>query len=193
MTEGHCSQPTASPGSYSGDRLGFWDRRCFAALAVQHGGDDASQLSALARREALSNLRANVHRLPVVLPARLGRMLALYRPSQTVDFVAEWMTLDTGLIWLWVGSFWVLLILGASGWVMARRRRVRTWPLVAPLVAAVVFSIATYGEPRYRTLADFGLLVLAGFAIDRLLPHRAGPVPGAEDAAPQLTGAAPVQ
>jgi hypothetical protein len=53
--------------------------------------------------------------------------------------------------------------------VILRRSRTFQWPLLAPLVIVLLVVTVAYGEPRYHTPADLGLLVLAAVAIDRLL------------------------
>lgn len=164
LLAGNCA-----PGSFTGGRLGFWDNTCTFRLARQYPDYDEADLNRVLRKSALSNVRAEADRLPIVVPARVGRMLAVFRPSQTVAFVADWMKVDTWLIWAWVASFWVVLALAVMGTAIALRSRIPIWPLVAPVVVAVVVSAAYYGEPRYHTLADLGILVLAGFAIDRVV------------------------
>ncbi len=61
---------------------------------------------------------------------------------------------------------------------MARRRGRPVWPLVAPFV--VLFEMLVfYGEPRYHAMADLGLIVLAAFAIDRIVARRSEASPPA--------------
>ena len=161
-----------SPTSFSGDRLGFYDTNCNLRLAQQHPNFDRSQLDSLARSTAFSNIHENVGRLPVAVPARLGRLLAAFRPDQTVGWVAGWMGMETSLIWAWVVSFWALLLGAIAGVVLAVRRRVYFWPLAAPFVISVAVAAISYGEPRYHTPADLGIIVLAALALDALLRRR---------------------
>jgi hypothetical protein len=161
-----------APGTVTGDRLGFWDLTCLERVSLQHPRYDEAQLNRVARQVARSQLSDHSDRLPILVPARIGRTLAVFRPGQTVGFVAQWMTVDTGLIWAWIVSFWFVLFLAVMGAVIALRRRIRCWPLVAPFLVAVGVSAATYGEPRNHALADLGLLVLAAFAVDRVLARR---------------------
>ncbi len=130
-----------APGSYTGPGLGFSDGTCRAKLSAEHPGSDESQLDSLARSQAFQNMRDHSGRLLVVIPARLGRLLAVFRPSQTVGFVAQQLVVDTWLVWAWVASFWVILIAAAVGAVMARRRGRAVWPLVAPFAVSVVLLL----------------------------------------------------
>jgi 4-amino-4-deoxy-L-arabinose transferase-like glycosyltransferase len=159
------------PGSLKGEFLGFWDRTCSQQLTRAHPGVDEAEHNSLARDAAIDNLRANGARLPIVVLARAGRLLAVYRPTQTVDLVAQWMTVDSWLIWAWVGAFWIILPLALAGGVIAYRGGRWFWPLTVPFVVALVELLAFYGEPRYHTMADLGLIVLAAVAVDRLLPR----------------------
>jgi 4-amino-4-deoxy-L-arabinose transferase-like glycosyltransferase len=158
------------PSTYRGERLGYYDRSCNSRLALEHRGQglDRSDIDPLARRAAFTNLRDNVERLPVTIPARVGRMLAVFRPSQTVAFTADWFRSERWPVWAWVVSFWLLVPLAAVGTVEARRSRAFLLPLLAPALLAVLLVVVTYGEPRYHTPADLGLVVLAAVAVNRL-------------------------
>jgi hypothetical protein len=158
-----------APGSFEGPRLGFWDNTCNILLARDHPKLNAAQMDREGRSAALDNLRSNIGRWPVVVAARFGRLLGVFRPSQTVGFVATWMSIGTGWIWAWVVSFWIILAAGITGAVMSVRRRIWVWPLIAPAALVVAEMAVFYGEPRYHTMADLGVLVFAGFAVDRLL------------------------
>lgn len=158
-----------SPTTFTGEKLGFYDTTCLYRLGQSHPGYDRSQLDSLARSTAFSNIHRNVDRLPVAVPARIGRMLAVFRPGQTVSWISQWMAMEPALIWAWVGSFWALLAAAAAGGLVAHRRRRYFWPLIAPFVLALVTAAISYGEPRYHTPADFGIVVLAAVALDGLL------------------------
>jgi 4-amino-4-deoxy-L-arabinose transferase-like glycosyltransferase len=178
------------PTTYVGDRIGSYDMRCDVGLMLRDPDIDRSEHDVLARREALSNLRDNIARLPEVAAARYGRLLGVFRPSQTVAIAASWAGSATWPVWAWVTSFWLVAPLAAYGSVTLRRSRSFQWPLVAPLVIVVLAVTVAYGEPRYHTPADLGLLVLAAVAIDRLLCDMR--VPGAAGASYRLAEARPV-
>ncbi len=157
------------PATYSGTLLGWHDSTCLSAISVTHREDDRSEVDVLARKRAVKNIANNLGRLPVVVPARFGRLLAVFRPSQTVAFVASWMKTSTKPIWAWVVSFWVLLLLGVYGLVIARRQRAFLLPLLAPALIVIVNVATSYGEPRYHTMSDLGIIVLAAVALDRVM------------------------
>ena len=70
--------------------------------------------------------------------------------------------------------FLVLLPLSVIGAVLLWRARRPWWPLVAPVAVVVLTSAISYGNQRFRMLAEPGFLVLAavtivvaGAAVDR--------------------------
>jgi 4-amino-4-deoxy-L-arabinose transferase-like glycosyltransferase len=157
------------PASYEGPELGYYVQVCGFRLAKQHPKFDRSQLDSLARHEAVHNITANLDKMPRVVPARFGRMLAVFHPSQTVGFVATWMTTGTGLIWAWVLSYLLLLPFALIGGISARRERRFILPLLGPFVIVVVSVGISYGEPRYHSPSDLSAVVLAAAGIDWLL------------------------
>jgi 4-amino-4-deoxy-L-arabinose transferase-like glycosyltransferase len=156
--------------TYGGDRMGYYDGECGQTHFARLRGLDRSQVDREFRSVALDNVRANLDRMPATVMARYGRTLGVFRPSQTVGFVAGWFGSATWPVWAWVTSFWLLLPLAAYGCLLLRRARAFQWPLVAPLVVTLLTVTVAYGEPRYHTPADLGLVVLAGVALNRLVP-----------------------
>jgi 4-amino-4-deoxy-L-arabinose transferase-like glycosyltransferase len=156
--------------TYGGDRMGFYDSDCGRSQLARLRGLDRSQADREFRSAALDNIRDNLDRMPATVLARYGRTLGVFRPSQTVGFVAGWFGSATWPVWAWITSFWLLLPLAAYGCLLMRRARAFQWPLVAPLVITLLTVTVAYGEPRYHTPADLGLVVLAGVALNRLVP-----------------------
>lgn len=157
------------PGSYSGAGLGTSSQACLAAIIRAHPGMDPSQLNSRARHTALHNAREHVGRLPEVLAARLGRLTGVYHPGETVRIASASLSYGTGLLWAWTIAFWVAFALAIVGTVLAHRAGRPWWPLVAPFVVAVVVAAVSFGEARGHLVGDLGLLVLAGFALERLV------------------------
>jgi hypothetical protein len=109
-------------------------------------------------------MRDNVRRLPVTVLARYGRLVGVFRPAQTVRIDAEWLGTARWPVWAWVTSFWLLLPVAAVGSALLLRSRRFQWPLVAPAVVVVGVATVTFGDPRYHTMADLGVVVLAAVA-----------------------------
>jgi 4-amino-4-deoxy-L-arabinose transferase-like glycosyltransferase len=166
LLAGNCS-----PTTYGGPRLGSFDEMCELGLSQSERtrGLDASERVAVSVQVALRNMADSVRRLPIVVLARIGRMLALFRPSQTVELTARWMLAPVAPIWAWVVSYWLIVVLAIAGVGTAIRTNGFVLPLVAPLLIATAVAAIAYGDPRYHAIADLGVIVLAAFGADRLL------------------------
>lgn len=162
------------PTTYSGDLMGFFDHRCGFQIATSHPGLDRSQADAAARRAALDNIHDNLDRLPATALARNGRMLGVFHTEQMVEFAAHWFGSATWPVWAWLASFWLILPLAVGGSILLRRSRTFQWPLVAPIVLVVLIVSVSYGELRYHTPADLGIVVLAAVALVHLLARSPG-------------------
>jgi 4-amino-4-deoxy-L-arabinose transferase-like glycosyltransferase len=168
LLSGNC--PTA--GTYGGDALGSFNLGCVVVRGKSHADFDESQRDIDSRRAAFTNMRENIDRLPKTVLARYGRLVGVFRPAQTVGIDAAWLNSATWPVWAWITSFWVLVPLAVYGSVLMRRSRRLQWPLVAPLVIVILTTTVAFGDPRYHTPADLGLVVLAAVALDHLVRRR---------------------
>jgi 4-amino-4-deoxy-L-arabinose transferase-like glycosyltransferase len=157
------------PRTYGGKLVGSFDVTCNQQRARRNPDLDASQGDVQARDIAFENVRANLDQLPATIMARYGRTIGVFRPAQTVGIDANWFNSATWPVWAWITSFWVLAPLAAYGSVLLGRSRRFQWPLVAPAVIVLLVVTVTFGDPRYHTMADLGLVVLAAVAIDHLV------------------------
>ncbi|HET8619433.1 MAG TPA: glycosyltransferase family 39 protein [Acidimicrobiales bacterium] len=159
MLAGNCA-----PETYGGEFMGSFHTVCNYRTGRQNPGLDASQADIKSREAALDNMRDNVRRLPVTVLARYGRLVGVFRPAQTVQIDADWLATARWPVWAWVTSFWILAPLAAVGSVLLLRAHRFQWPLVAPAVVVVGVATVTFGDPRYHTMADLGVVVLAAVA-----------------------------
>jgi hypothetical protein len=81
-------------------------------------------------------------------------------------------------VWTWLASFWLLVPFAVYGSVRMRRSGRFQWPLVAPVVIVLLVTTVAFGDPRYHTMADLGLVVLAAVALNQLVRARE-PLPDA--------------
>jgi hypothetical protein len=107
-------------------------------------------------------------------PARRARPrrkdLGLFRPVQQIrfDHTEQDLLREYWASWAALISYYLLAVPSIFGWILLRRRRVPTFPLVA-LVCSVVVTVAlTFGQFRYRAMAEVALVVLAAVALDSL-------------------------
>jgi 4-amino-4-deoxy-L-arabinose transferase-like glycosyltransferase len=157
---------------YSGDLLGYYaapgckdEARFRPGFSVQ---GDQSEEDLDKRRVAMDYMTDHAGRLPVVVLARAGRSLGLYRPIQTMNLQTDW-----SLAPRWVGTGWllgyaVLWVCAVPGLLRLRRKAIPIYPFVAFLVVVIAGSALTFGSIRYRAALEVPLVVLAGIGIDAL-------------------------
>jgi 4-amino-4-deoxy-L-arabinose transferase-like glycosyltransferase len=165
------------PTTYAGELMGTYDVRCSQELGIRNPNLDRSQRDIESRTVAFENMRDNVDQLAATVLARYGRTLGVFRPAQTVGFAASWAGSATWPVWAWVTSFWLIAPLAVYGSVLLRRAKTFQWPLVAPLLITLLVVTLAYGEPRYHTPADLGIIVLGAVGLNHLTRRRRRPAP----------------
>ena len=162
------------PRTYYGELTGAWVFSCFGEAPP---GDEAEQAVGW-RERGLTYARENAERIPIVMAARLGRLLDLYRPwDQGVFFAASEGRKPT-LQKLGLVAYWLILPLAIAGFVLLRRRRDgdALMVLLAPVALVLLVGVVVYGSTRFRTAAEPALLIAAAVALDAAA-HRARPAP----------------
>jgi len=154
------------PTTYYGDAVGFWNIYCVPHRPSR--GGDLSLVSEHDRTKAVDYARAHAGRLPVVVLARVGRLLGVYAPGQLVKYTVgegrpRWAS------YLGLVTFLLLLPLAVVGGRRLRRRGQPIWPLLAPAVLVVVAAALVYGTPRFRAPAEPSLVVLGAVGTAALL------------------------
>jgi len=145
---------------YFGDGIGLTDLKCLG----RNPRGDQSVDSKIYRDRAFDYIRDHKKRAVLVAAARVGRTWSLYRPWDMVSFNKGegregWVTI-LGLI-----MYFPLLVAAVAGWVVLRRRRRPSWPLLVPAVVVTIASAVTYGQTRFRVPAEPSLVVLAAVAV----------------------------
>lgn len=151
---------------YESDLLGWWSPRCSRTHSLL---EDPSIHAQILRDRGLDYIGHHPGRLAtVVAPARLGRLWDIYHPLGTAQLeVPEGRPLDAskaGLV-----AYWLLVPFAFVGAVALHRRRVEPlWPLVTPLVVAMLVAVYSYGNVRFRAIAEPVIVVLAALGVDAL-------------------------
>jgi len=145
---------------YFGDGMGLTDLKC---LGPNPRGDQSVD-SKIYRDRAFDYIGDHKKRAVLVAFARVGRTWSLFRPWDMVSYNKGegregWVT-TLGLI-----AYFPLLIAAVAGWVVMRRRRRRSWPLLVPVLVVTIASAVTYGQTRFRVPAEPTIVVLAAVAI----------------------------
>ena len=160
MVEANCD------AAYSGPRLGYRSddcRRASPSDRIGPGGDGSTRDSAM-RRAALDYIRDHLGRVPLVVLAREARALAVFRPIQQVRLESGRGTRPP-VTAAGFAAFWALSIAAVAGVIVLRRRQVPVFPLMAPVLTAVIGIALTFGSVRYRAPADASVVLLAAVAV----------------------------
>jgi hypothetical protein len=157
MVLGNCAS------TYDGELLGYYNLAC--VLALRGIDRDASIADGQFRGHAVDFMKENRRRGAVVAAARVGRASGLLWPNQQVELETERGT-RASVLRLGFVAYWVLLGFAIYGFVIARRRKVAVYPLLAFPVVALLAVLATIGSVRYRAAAEISLIILAAVAIE---------------------------
>lgn len=155
--------------TYYGDLLGYFSYRCNTEIAARHhlkASTDQSVAAAKFREEALDYISDHKERLPVVVLARIGRTLGIFRPGSGLRLDEFFDRRESEVAHAALYSLYALLVLSAAGGVILRRRRITVFPLLAGPAVVLLTTTVTYANTRFRTSAEVGLAVLAAVAID---------------------------
>ncbi|HEY5875411.1 MAG TPA: glycosyltransferase family 39 protein, partial [Ilumatobacteraceae bacterium] len=164
--------------TYYGD-VGGWDIGCLTPVAVDGAEPvDASVRSIAWRDSAIDYVRNHTSRVPIVVAARLGRIVDLYGLGSLVrldrgEEKAHW------AVWAGIGAWWALAVTAAVGWVALGRpgdgspeRSQARWWLAVPVAAVLVTTIVFYGSHRIRAPAEPVVVVLAAVGAVALWSRR---------------------
>jgi hypothetical protein len=123
------------------------------------------------RRAALDFMSDNLDRVPVVAAVKIGRAFNVYRPFQQVHFEAERET-PIPVLYAALFAYWALVPLAVLGAVVARRRKVKIYPLLVFFIVVLIPVALTIGAVRYRSPAEIPLVLLAAVGTDHVLRKR---------------------
>jgi 4-amino-4-deoxy-L-arabinose transferase-like glycosyltransferase len=170
--------------TYRGERMGSFRTSCIPRIAE----GDESRRSAELRARAREYAQNHAGRLPLVVAARVGRVLGLYRPLQTAeDNEGRRRVVQlAGVI-----TFYPLAALALAGALALRRRRRELALLLAPALMALAVAACVHGSVRLRHAAEIGIVLLAAvWLAQRGAPEarpRTAAAPGAREGASART------
>ena len=151
--------------TWHGRLLGFWSLDCYEPEPP--AGLDEAERAAFWRDEGLRYVRSHASRLPVVVAARLGRVVGVYRPGQTVELSTvegrSRSAAEAGDI-----VYRVLLVPAAWGAIVLHRRRAPLWPFATTAAMVVAVTVYAYGVIRFRMPAEVSIVVLSGVGLSAL-------------------------
>lgn len=154
--------------TYYGELVGSW---VFSCYGKRPPGDEVQESIAY-RKRGMTYAREHLGRVPVVVAARAGRLLDVYRPWSQGVFLASAEGRRPAAQKLALVAWWLLAPLAVAGAVVLRRRREPLVVLLAPCVLVVLMGLTTYGSTRFRFAAEPAVVVLAAVALEALLRRR---------------------
>jgi 4-amino-4-deoxy-L-arabinose transferase-like glycosyltransferase len=158
--------------TYSGEKLGYWELLCGLPQPLGPDGEplDESQRDVVLRRRGLDYIADHTTRLvTVVVPARVGRMWAVYDPIQQLRFDILVEGRNFRLSMLSLAQYWLLVPAAVAGAIVLRRRRVTLVPLVVWPALVTLTAVTAFGTTRYRVTAEIIVVALAAVALDAVV------------------------
>jgi hypothetical protein len=189
---------TNCDATYGGQKLGYWELYCGLPQPLGPSGEplDEAERDVVLRERAFDYIGDHTTRLvTVAVPARVGRMFAVYDPVQTIrfDILTEGRTFKISAFGL--AMYYPLLAFSVAGLWSQRRRGEPISPLVTWIGLVAVTAVMTFGNNRYRVSAEPAFVILGSLGIHALAvalrrapaSRQAGAVPAA--ATPSLDSA----
>ncbi|WP_421121946.1 ArnT family glycosyltransferase [Aquihabitans daechungensis] len=161
--------------TWYGPNTGYWNVFCGAEIQKEPGNEfaDESELGRQYRIRAGEYISEHKGRWPVVVAARVGRTLSIYRPVQQIHLEAEREGREEAVLWGALLATTATVALAVVAFVKPPRSRKHLLPLLVPLAAGAAGAAITFGTTRYRSAGEVGLTILAAVGIDALLRLRA--------------------
>ncbi len=153
---------------YSGPQLGSWRFDC--VTAVYPSGLDETDAATDLRSTGIDYALDHAGEVPKVIAVRVARTFGAWdiRTNLFLESL-EGRHYD----WLWAAWYAWLVVAGlAVAGVVARRHTGRdVWPLLVPVAIVALMSMVSYGNQRFRMMAEPGLVVLAAVGVVALAAH----------------------
>jgi hypothetical protein len=176
--------------AFSGKLIGYYSMECDPKPNLSFQDESAQDVRS--RQIAVQYLKDHTGQLPVVLAARFGRLIEVYRPFQNVELSALLDNRGKTESYIALFCFYALIAPAALGLLALRRARLPLSPLLGPIAVATVAAVMTSPSVRYRVAFDLALVILAGVGVAdgvRRLADRRRPVTapaGADTPGPDL-------
>ncbi len=143
---------------YSGFRIGLWWFDCVPKIQFQHS--DEVEGAALQRDTGLNYASDHLSELPKVAAIRVARTFGAW-DIRTQLFFESFEGRDYD--WLWAGwLMWIALVpFALAGAVFRRRNSDDVWLLLIPVAIAALTAAVSYGNQRFRVIAEPSVVLLA--------------------------------
>jgi 4-amino-4-deoxy-L-arabinose transferase-like glycosyltransferase len=152
---------------YSGSEIGLWNYDC--ADAIDRDGLNEPTFASEQRSAGIDYALDNATDLPAVGVVRILRTFGAWNIRNQLFFES---LEGRDYRWLWAGWFsWLGLVSLSLGAAVVEKRSVwrNRWPLLVPLGVVFATALTSYGNQRFRAIAEPGVLVLAAIGLVLLL------------------------
>jgi len=154
---------------YRGPASGLWSLDCVPSIDFDRY--DEVEGAAAQRRAGINYALDHLSELPRVGAIRVGRTFGVWDVRKQLFFESFE---GRDYHWLWAGwVMWIVLLpLAAAGAVVRRRDGAEIWMLLVPFGIVVLVAATSYGNQRFRVIAEPSVALLAatgGVAMARAL------------------------
>jgi 4-amino-4-deoxy-L-arabinose transferase-like glycosyltransferase len=156
--------------AYHGRLVGSFSIDCTTrAERAERTRGDESQVAVGLQRAAVRYIEHHLGRVPVVVAARLGRVLDVFRAGQNLTLREYEYGVEPSVATAALATYYLLAATAIIGAVILHRRHRPLLSLLAVPAIVVVSTAITYGSTRFRAPAELVLAVLAAIAIDSVI------------------------
>jgi 4-amino-4-deoxy-L-arabinose transferase-like glycosyltransferase len=149
--------------TYYGAHVGDW-RHCYAPLLPGPTSADEARWSSDLVTRGVTYARQHAGRVPVVVLTRVMTEWSLGSlPSWDLPY-----GMSSGIHWIAIGMYFPILVLGAAGGVILRRRGITIAFLLVPVLLTTTISAIGWGSTRFRYTSELVLVILAAVALEQL-------------------------
>ncbi len=158
--------------TYYGEHIGYWDYTCGQKLLDAHGPvADEAEANEVQLEGTLEYMGDHARRIPLVVAARIGRIVGVYQPMQQLDIDSYVELFPRGVMVAANVAYWILVPFSIAGVVLLRKRRVPIYILLSVPIAVLITVVVIYASMRFRAAAEGPMCLAAAVAIGAVL-HR---------------------
>jgi hypothetical protein len=157
--------------AFSGKLIGYYSMDCDPKPNLSFADESAQDVRS--RQIAMQYLKDHADQVPVVLAARFGRLIEVYRPFQNAELSALLDNRGRTESYIALFCFYALLAPAGLGVIALRRARLPLSPLLGPIAVSIIATMLTSPSVRYRVAFDLALVILAGVGVADVVRRRA--------------------
>ena len=155
---------------FYGPNVGYWSFDCGLIDLAKRGVVIPQTQDGAAERlmlnDAVSYVQDHPKRWAVVEAIRLARIFNSWNPGSAINIDTFVEGNPQWVAQLAYVSLWPMIVGSVLGFVVLRRRRIPSYPLIAPCATVIVTVLLFYASGRFRASAEGALCLLTAVALD---------------------------